>query len=138
EQAALERKLVTLERAFPGPVGQVREQVARLLAPGWVARTPWDRLQHLPRYLKAAALRLEKVRADPARDARLAAEVAALEQRYRRALAARAREGTPGEALAQFGWLLEELRVALFAQELRTPVPVSVKRLTKLWETLRR
>jgi ATP-dependent helicase HrpA len=95
-------------------------------------------LQHLPRYLKAVSARLEKLRADPARDARLAADLAALDQPYRRELAARAKYGAPGSELEQFGWLLEELRVSLFAQELRTPVPVSAKRLSKLWQTLRK
>jgi ATP-dependent helicase HrpA len=138
EHAALGRKLAALERNFPHAVREVRDQVGRLLAAGWLARTPWERLQHLPRYLKAASARLDRMRADPARDARLAAEVAALEQPYRRSLAARARHGAETAPLAQFGWLLEELRVSLFAQELKTPVPVSVKRLSKLWETLRR
>ena len=96
------------------------------------------RLQHFPRYLKAAALRLEKLRADPQRDARLAGELSALEQPYRRELAARAKTGDVSTELEQFGWLLEELRVSLFAQELKTPVPVSVKRLAKLWQTVRR
>jgi ATP-dependent helicase HrpA len=138
EHAALAKKLKALESHFPQAVHEVREQVANLLAPGWLARTPWERLQHLPRYLKAASLRLEKLRADPARDARVAGEIAGLEQRYRRELARRSRSGEGSAELAQFGWLLEELRVSLFAQELRTPVPVSVKRLAKLWETLRR
>ncbi len=109
-----------------------------MLAAGWLARTPWARLQHLPRYLKAASQRLDKLRTDPARDARLAAELAPLEQAYRREAAARSRYGAPGAEFEQFGWLLEELRVSLFAQELRTPVPVSVKRLAKLWQTVRR
>jgi ATP-dependent helicase HrpA len=134
ERTALERKLNGLAKAFPGPVEDVRQQISRLLAPGWLARTPWERLQHLPRYLKAASLRLDKLRADPARDARLAAELAALEQPYRRDAARRA----PSAELEQFGWLLEELRVSLFAQELKTPVPVSVKRLAKLWHSLRK
>ncbi len=138
EHAALGKKLKSMESQFPQPVREVREQMASLLAPGWLARTPWERLQHLPRYLKAAALRLDKLRADPARDARLAGEIAGLEQRYRRELAGRSRHGAASAELAQFGWLLEELRVSLFAQELKTPVPVSVKRLAKLWETLRR
>ena len=138
EQVALEKKLAMTERSFPIPVREIREQISRLMAPGWLGRTPWERLQHLPRYLKAASLRLEKLRADPARDARLAAEVARLEQPYRRAAATKARQGGESESFAQFGWLLEELRVALFAQELKTPVPVSGKRLAKLWETLRR
>jgi ATP-dependent helicase HrpA len=138
ERAALGKKLAALERGFPHAARDVLEQLERLLPPGWLARTPWERMQHLPRYLRAASLRLDKVRADPARDARLAAEVASLEQPYRRESAARARQGGESAGFAQFRWLLEELRVSLFAQELKTPVPVSVKRLSKLWETLRR
>jgi ATP-dependent helicase HrpA len=79
-------------------------------------------------------MRLDKLRADPGRDARLAAELASVEQPYRREAARR----LPSAELEQYGWLLEELRVSLFAQELKTPVPVSVKRLTKLWQTFRR
>jgi ATP-dependent helicase HrpA len=138
ERAAIEKKLSSIEKAHPQTAQDVRQQLSRLLAPGWLARTPWERLQHLPRYLKAASLRLDKLREDPARDARLAGDIAALEAPYRRELAARARYGAPEPALEQFGWLLEELRVSLFAQELRTPVPVSPKRLAKLWQTVRR
>jgi ATP-dependent helicase HrpA len=138
EQAALQKKIAVFAKNFPKEAEDVKQQLARLLVPGWLARTPWERLQHLPRYLKAASLRLDKLRADPARDARLAAELAPLEQAYRREAAARSRYGAPGAEFEQFGWLLEELRVSLFAQELRTPVPVSVKRLAKLWQTVRR
>jgi ATP-dependent helicase HrpA len=138
ERAALEKKLNVAAKTSPGAIEDVKQQIARLLAPGWLARTPWERLQHLPRYLKAASMRLDKLRADPGRDARLAAELAPLEQAYRREAAARARHGAPGAEFEQFSWLLEELRVSLFAQELKTPVPVSVKRLSKLWQTLRR
>ena len=134
ERSALEKKLNGVVKNFPAPVEDVRQQISRLLAPGWLVRTPWDRLQHLPRYLKAASMRLDKLRADPARDARLAAELAALEHPYRRDAARRA----PSADLEQFGWLLEELRVSLFAQELKTPVPVSAKRLAKLWHGLRK
>ena len=138
ESLLLNKKSSSLQKAFPQQAQEIQQQITRLLAPGWLARTPWARLQHLPRYLKAASLRLDKLRGDPARDARLAAELAPLEQAYRRELAARARYGAPGAELEQFGWLLEELRVSLFAQELRTPVPVSAKRLAKLWQTVRR
>jgi ATP-dependent helicase HrpA len=138
EEVSLKKKLALTAKAFPRQGEDVKQQIARLLAPGWLARTPWERLQHLPRYLKAASLRLDKLRADPARDARLAAELASLEQPYRREAAARARHGAPGAEFEQFGWLLEELRVSLFAQELKTPVPVSVKRLAKLWQSLRK
>ena len=132
------KKVSTLHKTFPQASDEVRQQLARLLAPGWLARIPWERLRHYPRYLNAASLRLDKLHADPARDRRLAGELAALEQPYRRELAAGARFGAPGAALEQFGWLLEELRVSLFAQQLKTPVPVSAKRLAKLWQSLRR
>jgi ATP-dependent helicase HrpA len=138
ERAAAEKKLNAMEKAHPPAAQDVRQQLGRLLAQGWLARTPWERLQHLPRYLKAASMRLDKLRADPARDTRLAAELASLEQPYRREAAARARHGAPDAAFEQFGWLLEELRVSLFSQELKTPVPVSVKRLGKLWQSLRK
>ncbi|HXM82290.1 MAG TPA: ATP-dependent RNA helicase HrpA [Burkholderiales bacterium] len=138
ECAALEKKLTAAAKAFPQASEDMKQQLGRLLAPGWLARTPWERLQHLPRYLTAASLRLDKLRTDPARDARLAAELASVEQPYRRELAARLRQATLTPQLEQFGWLLEELRVSLFAQELHTPVPVSVKRLAKLWQTLRK
>jgi len=138
EEASLKKKLALAAKTFPQQSEDLKQQLARLLAQGWLARTPWQRLQHLPRYLKAASMRLDKLRADPARDARLAADLAPLEQAYRREAAARARHGAPSAEFEQFGWLVEELRVSLFAQELKTPVPVSVKRLAKLWQSLRK
>ncbi len=138
ERAALEKKLNAAERLFPHATADIRAQLVRLLAPGWLARTPWERLQHFPRYLKAAAMRIDKMRADPPREARLASELSALEQPFRRELGTRAKNGAVSAEFEQFGWLLEELRVSLFAQELKTPVPVSLKRLAKLWQTVRR
>jgi ATP-dependent helicase HrpA len=131
-QADLQKKLAQAAKPFPRAVEDVKLQLARLVAPGWLACTPWARLQHYPRYLKAVEVRLEKLRADPARDARLMAELAPL-------LTAWLRAPRPLDAQReQFGWLLEELRVSLFAQALKTPVPVSAKRLTKLWQSIRR
>jgi len=130
--ADLQKKLAQAAKTFPQAAQDVKQQLARLLRTGWLSATPWARLQHYPRYLKAAALRLDKLRADPARDARLSAELQPL-------LSAWLRAPRPLDAeLEQFGWLLEELRVSLFAQELKTPVPVSAKRLGKLWQSIRR
>jgi ATP-dependent helicase HrpA len=131
------QKRIAAAKGFPQACDDAQQQLARLLAPHWLARTPWERVQHLPRYLKAAALRLEKLRADPARDARAMAELAPLAAAWQREVAARAKLGTLTAEIEQFGWLLEELRVSLFAQELRTPVPVSAKRLAKLWQSIR-
>ncbi|HEX5612626.1 MAG TPA: ATP-dependent RNA helicase HrpA [Burkholderiales bacterium] len=132
------KRLASLQKAFPDEVGDVRRQCETLLEAGWLARTPWERLQHLPRYLRAAASRLDKLRSDPARDRRRAAELAPLEQAFRRERAGRMKQGAMTPELEQYGWLLEELRVSLFAQELKTPVPVSAKRLAKLWQSMRK
>jgi len=138
EHAALQKKLAAAAKTFPKEAEEVKGQLARLLAPGWLARTPWPRLQHFARYLKAASLRLDKLRADPARDARLCADLNPLQTAWSREVAAHARHGAISAELEQFGWLLEELRVSLFAQELKTPVPVSAKRLAKLWQSMRK
>jgi ATP-dependent helicase HrpA len=137
EHQQVSKRLNATQKGFPEAAADIRRQCESLLAPGWLARTPWERLQHLPRYLRAAGLRLDKLRTDAARDRLRSAEMAALEQSYRRELAARAKLGTLTAEIEQFGWLLEELRVSLFAQELKTPVPVSVKRLAKLWHSIR-
>ena len=135
EHAALQKKVQQLSKPFPAACRDVEEAAARLLSAGFIERTPYDRLQHFPRYLKAMALRLEKLRADPQRDARLAAEIAPLTAQWQREHLRQSKSGESDPRLEQFRWLLEELRVQLFAQELKTPVPVSVKRLTKMWQT---
>ena len=136
--AQAQKRVAAAAKAFPQPVEDVKQQCARLLERGFIARVPWERLQHFPRYLRAAAVRLEKLRADPSRDARAAAELAPLQAAFLREWAVRTKGGAADPALEQFSWLLEELRVSLFAQELRTPVPVSAKRLAKLWQSIRR
>jgi ATP-dependent helicase HrpA len=109
-------------------------QLQRLVPKRFVLETPYAQLQHLPRYLKAIVLRLDKRRADSARDAARLAELRPLEQRWLRRVAER--RGAGDARLDEYRWLLEELRVSLFAQELRTPQPVSVKRLNKAWEQM--
>jgi ATP-dependent helicase HrpA len=118
----------------PGATADAAQQLQRLVGKRFIADTPWPRLQHFARYLKAITLRLDKLRADPARDAQRLAELRPQEQRYWRLLAER--KGATDERMSEFRWLLEELRVSFFAQELRTPQPVSIKRLDKLWVQL--
>jgi ATP-dependent helicase HrpA len=130
EHVAAQRKLKDAKP--PKPVADdITAQMARLVGKRLVLDTPWERIAHLPRYLKGVSLRLEKLRADPLRDADRMAEIKPLEQRWLRAVADR--RGVADERLDEFRWLLEELRISLFAQELRTPQPVSVKRLDKVW-----
>ena len=110
------------------------QQLQRLMPKNFLSATPWPQLQHLARYLKAIGLRLEKYRSDPARDAARLAELRPQETRYWRLVAER--KGVPDERVQEFRWLLEELRVSFFAQELRTPQPVSIKRLDKTWRQI--
>ncbi len=133
EHGALQKKLAPL-KAFPAVVEDIKAQGAQLLRRDFILATPFERLAHFPRYLKAAQLRIDKLRADPARDERLAKEYALLAKPFERERLAALKSGAADPALEDFRWLLEELRVALFAQELKTPVPVSVKRLQKVWE----
>jgi ATP-dependent helicase HrpA len=112
----------------------IAAQLSRLVPKDFIARTPWAQLQHLPRYLKAVQMRLDKLRGDPQRDAQRMAELRPLEQRWVRRVAEL--KGRADARLDEYRWLLEELRVSLFAQELRTPQPVSAKRLDKAWAQL--
>jgi ATP-dependent helicase HrpA len=130
EYAAAARKLKDA-RPAKEVADDVQAQLTRLMPKRFVMLTPWAPLAHLPRYLKGITLRLDKLRADPARDALRLAELRPIEQRYLRLL--NERKGVVDARLDEFRWLIEELRVSFFAQELRTPQPVSVKRLEKAW-----
>ncbi len=110
------------------------QQLQRLVPIRFISSISYGQLHHLPRYLKSITRRLEKWRDDPARDAARMAELRPLEQRYWRLVSER--KGSEDKRMQEFRWLLEELRVSFFAQELRTPQPVSVKRLEKLWVQL--
>lgn len=115
----------------------LRLRLQTLLAPGFATRTPWAQWPRLPIYLKAMTLRLEKYSSNPARDAAREADIQELEQMWPEKTDSLIKQGLPiSDGLAGFKWMIEELRVSLFAQELKTPYPVSVKRLLKEWESL--
>jgi len=128
---ALAVRKIKDSRSAPDAAADAQQQLQRLVPADFLAQTPWPQLQHLVRYLKAIVLRLDKVRSDPVRDKARLAEIRPQEARFWRAVAER--KGVTDARLQEFRWLLEELRVSLFAQELRTPQPVSVKRLDKAW-----
>ncbi|WP_133699679.1 ATP-dependent RNA helicase HrpA [Roseateles toxinivorans] len=130
EYAAAARKLKD-SRPAKEVADDIQAQLQRLCPKNFVTATPWAQLQHLPRYLKGIVMRLDKLRADPARDSQRLAELRPMEQRFLRRLAEL--KGTHDGRVDDFRWQLEELRISLFAQELRTPQPVSVKRLEKVW-----
>ncbi|MDR7096081.1 ATP-dependent helicase HrpA [Hydrogenophaga laconesensis] len=133
EYAAAARKLKD-SKPHAEVATDITQQLQRLMPKRFLLQTPYAQLQHLPRYLKAVQLRLDKLRADPARDATRLAELRPQDQRFWRLVAER--KGVQDARLQELRWLLEELRVSFFAQELRTPQPVSVKRLDKAWAQL--
>ncbi len=133
EFAVAQRKIKDSKNAAEA-AADAAQQLQRLVPKRFLTATPYTQLQHFARYLKAITLRLEKWRADPARDAARLAELRPQEQRYWRLVAER--KGAVDARMQEFRWLLEELRVSFFAQELRTPQPVSIKRLEKAWAQL--
>lgn len=112
----------------------IRQRLQTLLAAGFATHTPWAQWPRLPIYLKAMTLRLEKYSSNPARDAARETDIQELEQMWQEKTDSLVKQGQPvSDDLAAFKWMIEELRVSLFAQELKTPYPVSVKRLLKEW-----
>ncbi|WP_090450041.1 ATP-dependent RNA helicase HrpA [Dyella sp. OK004] len=125
----LEPPLIGFARAS---YDDLREQLDGLLTPGFLRELSTSRLAHFPRYLKAMRLRAERLRQDPAKDQQRMLQVLPYWREYLKHRAA----GTEPEALAELRWLIEEWRVSLFAQELKTAEPVSAKRLARALEAL--
>ncbi len=131
----------TLPKKLQGIKSQVaahadmQAQLQALVHSRFVSDTGHAQLSHFPRYLKAMQVRIDKLRSDPARDARLLTDWQQAAAPWQRALKAGSR-GDP--RMDEYRWMLEELRVSLFAQELKTPMPVSAKRLQKVWESMQR
>ena len=134
EHQALQKILPQI-KAHAQANGDIRAQLEWLLHKGFVRDTPYERLQHVPRYLKAISLRIEKLRSNPARDAQCMTQLQPLLQAVQKIH--QAKPGMHDPRVDEFSWLLQELRVSLFAQELKTPVIVSVKRLEKMLAALR-
>ncbi|PJJ19202.1 ATP-dependent helicase HrpA [Janthinobacterium sp. 67] len=116
----------------------IQSQLQGLVHKRFLTENEYTQLAHFPRYLKAINVRLEKLRADPARDTKLMAEWQSAAAPYLRQAKDRQAGKNTDPKLVDFRWMLEELRVSLFAQELRTPMPVSAKRLQKIWESMQR
>ena len=111
-------------------------QLNDLFRKDFLTTVPLSQLAHYPRYLRAVHYRLDRYRDDPVRDESRRADIERLSVPLMRARAAR--RGQPDSRLDEFGWMLQELRVSLFAQQLRTPMPVSVKRLERVWMSITR
>ncbi|SNX28480.1 ATP-dependent helicase HrpA [Polynucleobacter meluiroseus] len=139
--ADLLKKLPQAKAISPKAHSDIQSQLQGLITPRLVANIPYAQLVHLPRYLKAIALRIEKLRTNPARDAQCQNDWESVERPWQKRM--QGHKGSSGhavnedQALLDFRWQLEELRVALYAQELKTPSPMSLKRLEKVLASLR-
>ncbi len=111
----------------------VESQIAALVYKGCFSQTPWENISQLPRYLKALRLRIEKQPSNPDRDGKNAVSVGLIWQNWEALVDKQTKADKLSPKLMEFRWLIEELRVSLFAQELKTPFPVSIKRLEKIW-----
>ena len=118
----------TTSLALVSGLNDVKAQLEQLVYPGFVAKTGYAQLMHLPRYLRAVERRLEKLPTNVQRDAVAMATVQALEDDYDDAVAALAPTGRNEAKLESVRWMIEELRVSLFAVELGTAGKVSEKR----------
>jgi ATP-dependent helicase HrpA len=136
EYQRAQQRLAAAAKAAPQAAADVRAQVGRLVYKGFMRATPWERLHDLPRYLKAAQMRLDKYPRYAERDGEHAAKIAAIWQRYEERAIRLKKAGEGDPRLEDFRWRVEELRVSLYAQELKTPYPVSYKRLDKLWHEI--
>ena len=118
------------------PGADIKAQLSRLIFKGWFAATPWEQLAQLPRYLQAMQKRLEKYPRDVERDGKHAASISGWWKKYEELLERQTQAGTVDARLHELRWHMEELRVSLFAQELKTPYPISYKRLEKFWSAI--
>lgn len=139
--ADLQKKLPQAKAVSAIAYGDIQNQITSLIFPKFIADIPYAQLVHFPRYLKAVAMRIDKLRANPSRDAQCQKDWESVCRPWQKLL-----QGSKGSAtyameedqsLQDFRWQLEELRVALYAQELKTPTPMSLKRLEKVLASLR-
>ena len=122
-----------IDLALAMTLNDVRTQLAGLVYPGFVRETPLVWLKELPRYLQAAALRLERAAAQIPRERMLTQELAGYREQYLARAEHHAAEGRHDAALLLYRWMLEEYRVSLWAQQLGTRLPVSAQRLGRQW-----
>ncbi|MDX8378921.1 MAG: ATP-dependent RNA helicase HrpA [Gallionella sp.] len=133
EHQAVQKILVQIKTHHQA-TQDIRTQLEGLIHPGFVRDTPYERLQQVPRYLKAINLRIKKLRSNPARDAQCMMQLQPLLQVWQKLR--QSQQAQQDVRVHDFAWQLQELRVSLFAQELKTPIIVSVKRLQKILAAL--
>jgi ATP-dependent helicase HrpA len=123
--------------AWPRALTEARSHLRELLPPGFIGSTPFEQLRQFPRYLRAVEGRLDKLPGNPERDADWVQQIARFKAAWVQRMESDHTRGLRDPRVEAFRWMLEELRVSLWAQQLKTPYPVSFKRLEKFWSELR-
>ncbi len=116
--------------------GDIKAQLGYLIYSGFINQTPIEWLREYPRYFKSINLRLDKLTGNVSRDRALMIEVKPLWEEYLARLEKHQQQGIADIELTTYRWMIEELRVSLFSQELKTKMPVSAKRLKKQWSVI--
>ncbi|MDD2599183.1 MAG: ATP-dependent RNA helicase HrpA [Kiritimatiellae bacterium] len=134
-QGAMEvEQLLTSAALMESTLNDIAEQIAWLVFPGFAESVALATLENYPRYLESCRIRIQRAQINPDTEMRKLNELAPHWQRYTQLLALKHAPPYDAELLDQYRWMLEEFRVSLFAQELKTAYPVSSQRLRKLWE----
>jgi len=123
----------SLSPAWLHAAGDIKAQLSYLIYSGFIKKTPIEWLREYPRYFKSINLRLDKLTGNVSRDRALMMEVKPLWEEYLVRLEKQQQQGIIDAELSTYRWMIEELRVSLFSQELKTKMPVSAKRLKKRW-----
>jgi ATP-dependent helicase HrpA len=124
------QEILLAKKQFPG----MHQDLGRLVSARFLAAVPWSRLQQFPRYVKALQIRAERWTTNPVKDQEKARQILPYQQRLVALLARKDLSGDQLRAREEFRWLIEELKVSLFAQELGTSTPISPKRLDRFLE----
>lgn len=128
------QQLETNTKLAKETVEAIKNQLDWLIFPGFIKSIPLVRLRHYHRYLEAIRIRIERAMLSPSADIRREDEASAHWRRYRELVASKNLRHINIPALVEYRWMIEEYRVSLFAQELRTPFPISAKRLDAKWD----
>ncbi|NYH79621.1 ATP-dependent helicase HrpA [Actinopolyspora biskrensis] len=136
EQQRVEAELDGARGLSADAAEDIRTQLTNLVHPGFVTETGLRRLGDVQRYLQAISYRLRKVAHHPRRDRELMDRVGEVEQRYQEMLDSLGPGKPAGQQLRSIGWMIEELRVSYFAQELGTPHSISEKRIHRAMDKI--
>lgn len=143
EIAAEYARAETLLKSLAGKPGapkatldEMKAHLGFLISPGLFSTAKLARLVHVPRYLKAVQVRLERLPNGPQKDAQKAEQIRDFWQNYWKSKEGLLKRGVPAEDVDAFRWLMEEFRVSLFAPELKTALSVSAAKLNEQWKLL--